>query len=174
MQKVFTISTLFLCVVSARAGIIGGPVLNPNNGHSYYLLSNDTWTNSEAAAVQLGAHLVTVTDGPENQWLGSTFSHFDGTDRSLWIGFSDRATEGNWQWSSGEPVTYTNWWPGEPNDLNGEDYAYLSLDGTWNDGMNGRWAGGADLYGVVEVVPEPVTVILFTLGGGALLRRKML
>ena len=31
------------------------------------------------------------------------------------IGFTDQEVEGQWEWISGEPVTYTNWQPGEPN-----------------------------------------------------------
>lgn len=172
MRTMKWVLVLLVSSVTANAAVVYGPVANPGNGHQYYLLSNNTWTASEAEAVRMGSHLVTVSDAAENQWLLSTFSHYGGISRSLWIGFSDQAIEGNWQWSSGQPVTYTHWWPGEPNDLNGEDYAYLGLDGTWNDGMNGLWAGGADLYGVVEVVPEPATVSLFVVGILAFFRSR--
>ena len=33
-----------------------------------------------------------------------------------WLGFNDLTTEGTWVRETGEPVTYTNWAPGEPND----------------------------------------------------------
>ena len=52
-----------------------------------------------------------------------------------WIGLSDKATEGTFAWSSGEPVTYTKWRSGEPNNAsNAEDCAeYRYSDGNWND-----------------------------------------
>jgi len=48
------------------------------------------------------------------------------TASNLWIGFTDQASEGTWEWISGEAVTYTNWASGEPNDANGEDYAVMN------------------------------------------------
>ncbi|CAC5410537.1 CLEC4E [Mytilus coruscus] len=33
-----------------------------------------------------------------------------------WLGARDEKTEGQWVWeNSGTPVTFTDWWPGEPN-----------------------------------------------------------
>jgi len=48
------------------------------------------------------------------------------TASNLWIGFTDQASEGTWEWISGEAVTYTNWASGEPKDANGEDYAVMN------------------------------------------------
>ena len=46
-----------------------------------------------------------------------------------------------WAWTSGEPVTFTAFGGGEPNDWNagvpGEDAAHLRGDGLWNDNGGG-------------------------------------
>lgn len=60
MKYFVLLVTLVLALASARAGVIAGPLTNPANGHLYYLLDADTWTNSEAQAVALGGHLVTT------------------------------------------------------------------------------------------------------------------
>ena len=33
----------------------------------------------------------------------------------MWIGLNDFALDGTMEWSSGVPVTYENWYPGEPS-----------------------------------------------------------
>ncbi len=59
---------------------------------------------------------------------------FRGAPANFWIGFNDQVTEGNFQWVSGVAVTYTNWPPAEPNDLNGEDCTEVRTEsGLWND-----------------------------------------
>ena len=99
----------------AHADILGGPITNAANGHIYFLLTSNTWTASEAEAVTLGAHLATINDAAENQWVFDNFSNFGGTSRQLWIGLNDLQQPGQFVWSSGQPVTYANWAPGEPN-----------------------------------------------------------
>ena len=97
--------------------------------HSKYVVTEaDTWLNSEATAVALGGHLVTINDQAEQDLLYDLF----GTD-AFRIGFTDQEVEGQWEWISGEPVTYTNWQLGEPNDAGGnEDYSRMDYRG-WND-----------------------------------------
>src|ERR1700752_2112881 len=74
-------------------------------GHTYYLLSDDTWQASETKAVSLGGHLVTVNDSTENNFLLSAFAKYQ---KNMWIGLTDQAVEGTFVWVSGQPVTYTN------------------------------------------------------------------
>jgi len=171
----------FSPVVSAA--VLTGPITNPANGHQYYLLEQDTWTNSEAEAVTLGGHLATINDAAENQWVYDTFANFGSTDRNLWIGFDDVASEGSFVWSSGEPVTFTKWAPGQPNNTGGnEDYAHfwapsvvavLGIDeGSWNDNDNLADTTGGRPFGVVEVIPEPASAVLVVCGIVALCSRR--
>ncbi|VDI27602.1 Hypothetical predicted protein [Mytilus galloprovincialis] len=57
---------------------------------------------------------------------------------SIWTGGNDQGSEGSWRWTDGSIVHWgeTKWWPGEPNDLDGEDCVTASVDG-WND--EGCW-----------------------------------
>jgi hypothetical protein len=164
--------TLF-CVNAVQAGILTGPTTNPSNGNKYYLLTQNTWSGSEAEAVGLGGHLATINNAAENSWVTSTFSNFQNVPRALWIGLNDVSVEGRFVWVSGQPVAYTNWGPDEPNDyLDIEDWAHIfpSNDTAerypkWNDAPNQTNAFGYVFHGVVEInaVPEPSTLLLATL-----------
>jgi hypothetical protein len=130
---------------------------SPLNGHAYYLLQVATWTASEAEAVALGGHLASIESQSEQDWIWQTFGA--GKERHLWIGLTDVALEGAFVWSSGAPLAYTNWTPGEPsNEWGIEHWVHLDgfRNGEWND-MDERIPGSVALpvFGVVEVVPEP-------------------
>lgn len=58
----------------------------------------------------------------------------------IWIGLNDLGVEGNYKWSDGSPVAYTNHGWREPNDWNGqEDCIHLiKWNGQWNDNQCGR------------------------------------
>ena len=98
---------------------------------------------------------MTINDAAEDEWLVATF----GTQ--YWIGLNDIAVEGEWVWSSGEPVTYTNWFPGEPNNTGGtEDAAKIE---NWPPvvGWNDLTPGAADLDAfVVEAGPTTLAELL--------------
>jgi hypothetical protein len=153
---------------TARAGLLTGPIVNPSNGHAYYLLTQNNWTDSEAEAIGLGGHLVTINDAAENAWVVSTFANFGNVSRALWIGLNDAAVEGTFVWASGESVGYTNWGPSEPNDSGGiEDWVHIfpttdPRSPTWNDAPNSADAFGFVFNGVVEVnaVPGPSSLAL--------------
>ncbi len=101
-------------------------------GESDYYFSNvdTTWYEADDMSDNAGGHLVTISSEEENDFI---YSLIQQTGNNSWIGFSDIATEGDWVWTTGEDVVYTNWAAGEPNDLNGEDCAEMFMNGTWND-----------------------------------------
>jgi hypothetical protein len=130
-----------LVPTTVRGGTILGPIQYPANGDYFYLLDQDTWTDSEAQAMAMGGQLVTINSAAENAFVYDTFSA--GGTRNLWIGLYDptQDSEGgshasNFVWVDGEPVTYTDWANGEPN----------------NDGFNGvpeyygmMWGNSSDI-----------------------------
>jgi hypothetical protein len=97
------------------------------NGHSYYRSTGSmTWTDARQACLNMGGHLVTVTTPAENNFIFNLWP-------SGWIGLSDEAVEGQWRWVTGEPYTWGNWNPGEPNNAGNEDYIQFVGNGQWND-----------------------------------------
>ena len=117
------------------------------NGHEYYVSNfESTWNDANNMFNEYyeEVHLVTISSQEENDFVQENVG-----DLSVWIGFTDEAEEGNWQWVTGEEVVYTNWNEGEPNNMNGEEHwAQMFNNGSWNDFQN------ASLHFVVEVVDD--------------------
>ncbi len=158
------------------------------NGHTYLLTSQaSNWLDAEAEAVNMGGHLVAVNDQLEQDFLNATFLSGANEQAVLWIGLTDQASEGNFEWSNGDPLSYTNWTPNEPNnDEMGqpENYAVLNWHfakgnpqgvlGEWNDvGLNGAFSSGNPLgpyFGIIEIprllrdVPEPSSLLVWAFG----------
>jgi len=138
--------------LAAASGII----INPANGHRYQLVEPAGWDDyvTFAAAQAFGGTFgcpATINDGFENQWvrcyLASNVPTIDaGAAFSNWVGLNDVDSEGTFEWWCAEPVTYTNWLPGEPNNGGNSDFTELLGDsGQWRD----RGAAATE-YGVVE------------------------
>ena len=104
-------------------------VVNPKNGHAYKKIRFNGVRDAIAQAAKEGAYLVAINDAAEQHWLERAFSPM----RTL-IGLSDIEEEGQWQWHSGEPVTYTNWAQYEPQDTDKGDEDYVIMMGDkWID-----------------------------------------
>jgi VCBS repeat-containing protein len=122
-----------------------------------------TWADANTAAkastyLGLTGYLVTITSQAEQDFV---FSKIENA-ANVWIGASDAATEGRWEWDptggspeagkqfwegvdNGSRVTtegldYANWCNGEPNNANNEDYAVTNWNlvqgatsSCWND-----------------------------------------
>lgn len=129
------------------------------NGHFYEVVSvpeGITWLEARAAAKARGGELASLTSQEENRFVWSLIA---GTPRfwstSLrqgqadgvgpWIGLVQRRHQaqeprGGWEWLSREPVGFTNWAAGKPNNLEEiEDYGHFwrvagsPAEATWND-----------------------------------------
>jgi hypothetical protein len=175
IKFLFGVTVLSAACLTSQAAVytLAGPINNPANGHNYFLLSQSSWTDAEAYAQTLGGHLVTINDASENLWVFNTFPSLTGDPItglvSLWLGFNDAAVEGNFVWSSGEPVTFTFWHSNNPDNLGDEDYATIRPGpasppaGSWNDLNNTGGGAVGHVFGVVEVVPEPSALAMMGL-----------
>jgi len=122
------------CSSSCDTDTIAGYVYMGAFGGSKYFcsVSPSTWPNANAAAQALGGHLAHVTTAAENQYLANIL-----TIQSAFIGCSDGVVEGDFIWTDGTPVNYTNWYPGQPNNYqNYQDYCEMLSNGQWNDQYN--------------------------------------
>ena len=107
-------------------------VVNPANGHAYKSISCKSWDDANLQAVAEDAYLVAINDKAEQKWLSVIFGY-----GPYWIGLTDFAKEGEWEWTSGEPFTYTSWALHEPMDADSgeEDYVFMKKGpiGEWFD-----------------------------------------
>ena len=108
---------------------IGAWVVNPANGHAYKKIQCKTWKDARAKAIAEGAHLVSINGEAEQKWLMEVFGR-----EPFLIGLTRLENQTEWQWTSGEPVAYTNW------ALRGlttvqEAFVFVSMiDGKWRIG----------------------------------------
>lgn len=108
---------------------------DPMTGACYMLFDNQqNWDAARVACEALGPghHLATVADAGEGQLIADLAG-----DHEIWMAGSDAGNEGNWVWYNGDPLAFTRWRSGEPNDGggDGEDCMILEgqLGGTWDD-----------------------------------------
>ena len=101
---------------------------------------------AEAAAEARGGHLATITSAAEDDFVYNTVVAPDFTpvdNQGPWIGgYWDNSAYHVWKWVTGESFgSYTNWFPGEPDYLIGDNaIAYSSL----LSGLPGRWIDNID------------------------------
>ena len=128
-------------------------VIRPENWHAYKMIKRERWESAQAQAAAEGAYLVAINDESEQNWLQAVFG-----GQPSWIGLNDIAKEGQWQWDSGEPLTYTNWRVQEPHDTGSgdEDYVIMGASGKWEDinPRNRRW--GFIETAIIEKEEPPV------------------
>ncbi len=105
---------------------IGGYTsLGEYNGHKYFLSNNNSnWLNAQAAAQSNGGYLASINDAGENTFLKNNISQI------VFIGINDASSEGNYQWASGESVSYQNIAGGNSSN---NDYGNMNFwAGSWS------------------------------------------
>ncbi|WP_437734562.1 C-type lectin domain-containing protein [Sorangium sp. So ce1335] len=109
--------------------------MQTHNGHDYLFCDGqESWTDARATCASQGMSLVTLNDAEEEAWVNRLASAH--STQKWWIGLNDRASEGAFTWDSGDAVSYTNWYPFEPNNVGNEDCAQLNRfypEPGWND-----------------------------------------
>ncbi len=148
-----SVSVLLVVVVvnvgAARGSVVVWNVSDGGNGHAYSLVGNYldplqrwSWEESKVMAEgmkynELRGHLVTIASEAESQFLITTFHNANpwptwiGLTGSEAFGGSESSTKVNprvdgWKWVTGEAITFTNWYPGAPNEYrSGEDFVVM-------------------------------------------------
>lgn len=127
-----------------------GPTCNDLDGHCYEVVpGSHTWSEAAALASQRvyagkTGHLITVNSAAERDWINSHMGQINPNGLRGWIGgYQDTGAQdyqepgGGWRWVTGEPWSFTDWQPGEPNEVEtGENFLQIyPLGGVfrWND-----------------------------------------
>ncbi len=119
--------------------------------HTYQLVYSPdiTWEKANAAAINAGGHLATITSESENAFLTNlatkdpqVWNCYNGHCYGPWLGGYQKegSTEprDGWAWVTNEPWIYSNWESRQPDNYCGENrlqYVGVNLkpDGLWND-----------------------------------------
>lgn len=142
-------------------------------GHKYQLVTSAiSWNAAKLAAEAQGGHLATIQSSAENSALSEfllssgvsfTTASDGGGAAYVWLGATDSAEEGNWQWVDGtEMSVYTNWGSGiygsEPDNFQGSQDAMAMGQTVWpypdgGLGSAGQWNDineNNDLFYLIE------------------------
>ncbi|HKQ50664.1 MAG TPA: hypothetical protein VJZ71_21515 [Phycisphaerae bacterium] len=159
----------------AKGSIVLWSSLNGGNDH-YYERVDDlglTWDQARVAAENrtysgVDGYLATITSAAENGFIINNLGGAALIKYSLG-GFQISESQepaGGWQWVTGEPWSYTNWAPGEPNNSGpfGPESALTFRGdvnpaiGLWNDVTQNHPLDGG--YVVEYPTPEPATFFM--------------
>ena len=136
--------SLVASVFSAHASVF----YFSGTGHWYepvLVPSGIQWPEANAAATARGGYLCTITNASENTFVASLVdvTYYSGLSINNdilgpWLGGFRHANESQWQWVTGEPFTYVDWYPGQPDGYGGSEqrlqfYARASIGSTWGD-----------------------------------------
>jgi hypothetical protein len=86
-------------------------------GHAYLFCNTSAvqWAAARALCKAVGPYdLAAVNSEAENTWLAG-YALPQAAERGWWIGFSRPALNGSYAWATADPVTFTRWAPGQPN-----------------------------------------------------------
>lgn len=104
------------------------------NGHHYKLYNRSgTWTDAKSECESENGHLVTITSSEEQSFIEELIEENRSDDMyHFWLGGTDhdRAT-GDFIWITGEDLTFNNYEPDQPNNIDGQDY--LEIQATLGD-----------------------------------------
>jgi hypothetical protein len=139
MAKAFEVAAAALMLGVVSYGAVAGTVWSAN-GHEYEVVSSNPLVGdaarSAAQALGPGWDLARIGSVGENAFVTSLLDSGLPERAHFRLGATDQKQEGVWVWTDGTAFTYTNWWAGEPNNFQDEDFAAYDLRSgswAWND-----------------------------------------
>lgn len=144
-KKTVALSLAIACgqlAAGQDTGWVQWSISEGGNDHWYRAISAPdgiTWEQARAAAEAEGGYLATVTSAEENDFLNGTLatgpannSFWFQPDNAFgpWIGLlqtpGSAEPDSGWRWITGEPMAFTQWAPGAPDNGNpNEDFGIL-------------------------------------------------
>ncbi|XP_043322403.1 low affinity immunoglobulin epsilon Fc receptor isoform X1 [Cervus canadensis] len=99
----------------------------------YFGEGSKKWLEARYTCENLHGRLVSIHSPEEQDFLTKRANW-----RGSWIGLRDLDIEGEFIWMDNQPLDYSNWQPGEPNDAGlGENCVMMLSSGKWNDAFCG-------------------------------------
>ena len=123
------------CDICQGAEIPGFVFMGARDGKRYYCSKDRMlWPDARAFCEASGGQLAIINDASENAFLAHVLQA-----SSAYIGLSDFEREGDFRWVDGSRISYSRWFPGQPNNYkNFQDYVELMRNGFWNDQTNNK------------------------------------
>jgi len=123
----------------------------PVNSAYYVYNKHMTWEEAKQFCEQVGGHLAVITSEEEMKAVVDVVEKSGIREPYIWLG-SCRNENGTFEWITGEPMVYTNWDSGEPNNAGGNEPCMMMYhNGTWNDASDsGNFANSGDMAFVCE------------------------
>ncbi|XP_066985439.1 low affinity immunoglobulin epsilon Fc receptor-like isoform X2 [Macrobrachium rosenbergii] len=84
-------------------------------GSSCFYLANDSgnWFHGYEFCKGIGGSLATIRSEDENYFIAGALAASNASN--VWIGFHDQQVDGYFEWISGQPTTFSNFAPGQPD-----------------------------------------------------------
>jgi parallel beta-helix repeat protein len=101
-----------------------------DNHHYLFSMLPMNWRDAKRYCESVGGHLVTITSSAEDYWIRETFP----PSWNFWLGGTDEAIEGQWQWITDEEWQYSQWDHTQPDNAQESEHAlHIWEGGRWND-----------------------------------------
>lgn len=112
-------------------------VLYNNNCYKFVATGEVSSAAAERACERDGAFLASINSDQENAFIWNRVKGYESW--AVQIGFTDTANEGHFVWANSDPIVYTNWDTGQPDnwfDVANNDYedcTTMNPNGLWED-----------------------------------------
>jgi len=118
--------------------ILDSYIRDPTTGNRYkvYIDKKRRWVDAKSLCHQDGGDLASIRNAREWQFVKGILANTSSGVTHVWLGANDEKKEGNWVWTDGSSVTYSDWDSSQPNGGTRENclYAFSGYNWQWFDG----------------------------------------